>query len=96
MALGNTVHYTNLSGLLPTVVFVQFRNAPQRADLMDAIKEACDRGIIIVTISQCAKGSVSLSYAAGQTLAAAGVVAGADMTPEVRDSHLIVCFITSY
>lgn len=53
---------------------------------MDAIKEACDRGIVIVTISQCAKGSVSLNYAAGQTLAAAGVVAGADMTPEVSSN----------
>lgn len=50
---------------------------------MDVIKEACDRGVVIVTISQCAKGSVSVDYAAGKSLADAGVTAGADMTPEV-------------
>lgn len=55
---------------------------------MGAIKEACDQGIVIVTISQCAKGSVTAIYAGGRGLAAAGVVAGADMTPEVRR-----CFI---
>jgi len=50
---------------------------------MDVIKNACDQGIVIVAISQCARGSVNNSYAAGHTLAATGVVAGADMTPEV-------------
>ncbi|KAF8320106.1 asparaginase-domain-containing protein [Clavulina sp. PMI_390] len=63
-------------------------NAPQRADLMEAIKEACDRGVVIVTISQCAKGSVSATYAAGQILTAAGAVAGADMTPEAALTKL--------
>lgn len=61
---------------------------------MDVIKEACDRGVVIVTISQCAKGSVSIDYAAGKSLADAGVTAGADMTPEVESfrptsSHLV-------
>ena len=55
---------------------------------MDVIKEACDRGVVIVTISQCAKGSVSIDYAAGKSLADAGVTAGADMTPEVDISPL--------
>lgn len=50
---------------------------------MDVIKNACDQGVVIVAISQCARGSVNTNYAAGHTLAAAGVVAGADMTPEV-------------
>lgn len=59
-------------------------NAPQRKDLMDVIKEACDRGIVVVTISQCSRGSVSAAYAAGRSLANIGVVAGADMTPEVH------------
>lgn len=60
-------------------------NAPQRQDLMDALKEACQRGVVIVAISQCAKGSVSAAYETGQTLLQAGVVPGADMTPEVTD-----------
>ncbi|KAJ7272034.1 Asparaginase/glutaminase [Mycena haematopus] len=57
-------------------------NAPQRPDLLLALKEACDRGVIIVAISQCLKGSVSDTYEAGQALAAVGVVPGSDMTPE--------------
>ncbi|EMD38081.1 hypothetical protein CERSUDRAFT_113222 [Gelatoporia subvermispora B] len=57
-------------------------NAPQRLDLMEALKEACDRGVVIVAISQCAKGSVSDAYETGRTLLMAGVVSGGDMTPE--------------
>ncbi len=59
-------------------------NAPQRKDLMSALKEACDCGVVIVAISQCAKGSVSAAYETGRTLLNAGVVSGGDMTPEVR------------
>jgi lysophospholipase len=57
-------------------------NAPQRKDLMNALKEGCDRGVVVVAISQCAKGSVSDAYETGRTLLQAGVVAGGDMTPE--------------
>lgn len=58
-------------------------NAPQRADLMEALKEACDRGVVIVAVSQCAKGSVSDAYQTGRTLQAVGVASGGDMTTEV-------------
>lgn len=57
-------------------------NAPQRADLMSCLKEACDGGVVVVAISQCAKGSVSDAYETGRTLLKAGVVPGGDMTPE--------------
>ncbi|KIJ69086.1 hypothetical protein HYDPIDRAFT_123159 [Hydnomerulius pinastri MD-312] len=57
-------------------------NAPQRTDLMEALKQACDAGIVIVAITQCAKGSVSDTYETGRTLQQAGVVPGGDMTPE--------------
>lgn len=63
-------------------------NAPQRPDLIHALKAACDRGVVIVAISQCAKGSVSDAYETGRTLLQSGVVPGCDMTPEVRP-HLI-------
>lgn len=59
-------------------------NAPQREDLMSALREACERGVVIVAITQCAKGSVSDTYETGRTLLQAGVVPGGDMTPEVR------------
>jgi len=57
-------------------------NAPQRSDLIGALREACDRGVVIVSISQCAKGSVSDAYETGRNLLMAGVVSGGDMTPE--------------
>ncbi|KIJ10500.1 hypothetical protein PAXINDRAFT_101996 [Paxillus involutus ATCC 200175] len=57
-------------------------NAPQRTDLMAALKQACDSGIVVVAITQCAKGSVSDVYETGRTLQQAGVVPGGDMTPE--------------
>lgn len=64
-------------------------NAPQKADLMQAIKSACDRGVIVVAISQCAKGSVSDAYETGRTLLQAGVVPGGDMTPEAGITFLL-------
>ena len=51
---------------------------------MSALREACERGVVIVAITQCAKGSVSDTYETGRTLLQAGVVPGGDMTPEVR------------
>ncbi|GLB34725.1 putative asparaginase [Lyophyllum shimeji] len=57
-------------------------NAPQRVDLMQAIKEACNRGVVIVAITQCSRGSVSDAYETGRTMLQAGVVSGHDMTPE--------------
>ncbi|CAO1637702.1 unnamed protein product [Parajaminaea phylloscopi] len=57
-------------------------NAPSRPDLLEAFREATSRGVVIVNITQCLQGEVSAIYALGQKLAAVGVVAGADMTPE--------------
>ncbi|KIL69953.1 hypothetical protein M378DRAFT_195832 [Amanita muscaria Koide BX008] len=68
-------------------------NAPQRPDLLKVIKEACDRGVIVVAISQCVKGSVSAAYETGQTLLKAGVIPGSDMTPECALTKL--CYLLS-
>ncbi|PIL24495.1 transporter [Ganoderma sinense ZZ0214-1] len=57
-------------------------NAPQRPDLVAALKDACDNGVVIVAITQCSKGSVSDAYETGRSLLQAGVVPGGDMTPE--------------
>ncbi|KAF8723431.1 hypothetical protein AX14_009276 [Amanita brunnescens Koide BX004] len=57
-------------------------NAPRRPDLIEAIKEACDRGVVVVAISQCIKGSVSDAYETGRALLQVGVIPGSDMTPE--------------
>lgn len=58
-------------------------NAPNREDVLEVFRQACDRGVVIVAISQCAKGTVSDAYATGIALLQSGVVPGGDMTPEV-------------
>ncbi|XP_043118375.1 60 kDa lysophospholipase isoform X2 [Puntigrus tetrazona] len=64
-------------------------NAPDnRADLLDEIRKATERGVIIVNCTQCLRGSVTTSYATGQALSDAGLVAGCDMTPEAALSKL--------
>ncbi|PCJ50508.1 MAG: L-asparaginase 1 [Gammaproteobacteria bacterium] len=51
--------------------------------LVAKIKDACDRGIVIVNCSQCLKGSVDMSaYETGSILERIGVVNGADMQLE--------------
>ena len=42
-------------------------NGPDaREDLLEILKSASSRGVLIVNITQCYKGSVSTAYAAGQ------------------------------
>ncbi|RKO82831.1 cytoplasmic asparaginase I, partial [Blyttiomyces helicus] len=59
-------------------------NAPNnRPDLLAALKEASDRGLVIVNCTQCKRGLVTDIYATGKALLQVGVVPGSDMTPEV-------------
>ncbi|KAJ1952541.1 hypothetical protein IWQ62_006199, partial [Dispira parvispora] len=58
-------------------------NAPNtRQDLIAALKEASERGVVIVNCSQCRKGLVSDLYATSKPLREANVVSGRDMTAE--------------
>ncbi|XP_056096536.1 60 kDa lysophospholipase-like [Rhinichthys klamathensis goyatoka] len=63
-------------------------NAPDRKSLIDIIKKATARGVIMVNCTQCLRGSVTTAYATGQALTKAGVIAGFDMTPEAALSKL--------
>ncbi|XP_076833776.1 60 kDa lysophospholipase isoform X3 [Brachyhypopomus gauderio] len=64
-------------------------NAPDnRADLLQEIRGATERGLIMVNCTQCLRGSVTTSYATGKALSDAGLVAGCDMTPEAALSKL--------
>ena len=65
-------------------------NAPGGPDnaMTKIIRDAVDRGIVIVNITQCLTGSVSPVYAPGMVLGKAGVVAGGDMTTEAALTKL--------
>ncbi|XP_075556457.1 L-asparaginase isoform X5 [Dermacentor variabilis] len=59
-----------------------------RADLLDEIRRASLRGILIINCSQCTQGSIDAAYATGNALCAAGVIPGSDMTPEAALTKL--------
>lgn len=65
-------------------------NAPQKEWLIRQLKEATDRGIIIVNITQCQRGAVEMSrYETGLHLLQAGVISGYDSTPECAVTKLM-------
>ncbi|RPA56483.1 L-asparaginase 1 [Shewanella vesiculosa] len=64
-------------------------NAPQDKNLLDTLKQADERGIILVNLTQCFQGKVNMGgYATGNALAQAGVISGADMTIEAALAKL--------
>jgi len=64
-------------------------NAPSYASFLESVASACAKGIVIVVVSKCPSGSVSLgSYAGGFGLGQAGCVSGSDMTTEAAFGKL--------
>ena len=64
-------------------------NVPaNRTDLLQELKEASERGVIIVNCTQCPNGSVAEIYQTGKVLFDLGVLPGFDMTPEAALTKL--------
>jgi L-asparaginase len=65
-------------------------NAPQKEWLVRLLREANERGIIVVNITQCASGAVEMErYETGLHLLQAGVISGYDSTPECAVTKLM-------
>lgn len=58
-------------------------NAPDdRPEIVRAIADAVEAGVVVVNVTQCPKGRVANVYATGNTLSSIGVLSGSDMTTE--------------
>ena len=65
-------------------------NAPQKEWFIRQLKDATERGIIIVNITQCQRGVVEMGrYETGLKLLQAGVISGYDSTPECAVTKLM-------
>lgn len=65
-------------------------NAPKEKWLLEALKEATMRGVVVVNISQCVSGFVEMSrYDTGHQLLDAGVISGHDSTIEAAVTKMM-------
>lgn len=65
-------------------------NAPTHPDLLDALREAVDRGVLLVNVTQCVGGRVEQGrYQTSKALLDMGVVGGADLTVEAAVTKLM-------
>ncbi len=66
-------------------------NAPRNEWFIDALKEAIDKGIVVVNVTQCLYGNVEMHrYETGQHLEKLGVASGHDITTEAALAKLMI------
>jgi L-asparaginase len=65
-------------------------NAPEQDWFIEAVTDACSRGIIVLNVTQCITGSVEMGYyETSRKLQAAGVISGRDITTEAAVTKLM-------
>ncbi|XP_061037344.1 60 kDa lysophospholipase isoform X6 [Eubalaena glacialis] len=63
-------------------------NGPTKPDLLQELRVAAERGLVIVNCTHCLQGAVTSDYGAGTALAGAGTISGSDMTSEAALAKL--------
>lgn len=65
-------------------------NAPTAPEFIDTVREAVDRGLLVMNVTQCSGGSVAMElYETGRQLQEAGVICGHDITTEAAVTKLM-------
>ncbi len=68
-------------------------NAPQKEWFLSSLKRAVERGVVIVNVTQCLSGTVSMErYKTGHKLQEIGVLSGRDITTEAAVTKLMFLF----
>ncbi|XP_047390089.1 60 kDa lysophospholipase isoform X3 [Sciurus carolinensis] len=63
-------------------------NGPTKPELLQELRAAAERGLVIVNCTHCLQGTVTADYASGMALAGAGIISGFDMTSEAALAKL--------
>ncbi|XP_045019663.1 60 kDa lysophospholipase isoform X10 [Bubalus bubalis] len=63
-------------------------NGPTKPDLLQELRAAAERGLVIVNCTHCLQGAVTSDYGAGMALSGAGTMSGFDMTSEAALAKL--------
>uniref|UniRef100_A0A8C5P4B5 60 kDa lysophospholipase n=1 Tax=Jaculus jaculus TaxID=51337 RepID=A0A8C5P4B5_JACJA len=63
-------------------------NGPTKPDLLQELRAAVERGVVIVNCTHCLQGAVTSDYASGAAMAGAGIIPGFDMTSEAALAKL--------
>ena len=75
---------TNVAGLKGMILELYGAgNAPKNLDLINSVKSAVARGVVVMIVSQCPRGVVDLqAYSSGRQMLEAGALSAGDMTFE--------------